>query len=58
MRKVIEYFATHACIEGKVHVRDNLKERYLRRYKTVLHQAKLDRADFNFTQMEYYLISL
>ena len=29
----------------------NEKTRSLNRYKTVLHQAKLDRADFNFTQI-------
>ena len=44
-------WAYYACIEGKRNVPMNEKVRALRRYKTTLHQAKLDRADFNFVQI-------
>ena len=44
-------WAYYACIEGKRTVPMNEKMRALRRYKTTLHQAKLDRADFNFFEI-------
>ena len=40
-----------ACIEGKRNVPDREKKRALDRYKTTLHQAKMDRADFNLLQI-------
>ncbi|QRE03514.1 hypothetical protein [Flavobacterium psychrophilum] len=41
----------YACIECKRNVPMNEKKRALDRYKTTLHQAKLDRSDFNFVQI-------
>lgn len=47
----IQDFIYHACIQYKRLVPANEKERALRRYKTTLHQAKLDRSDINFIQI-------
>jgi hypothetical protein len=44
-------WAYYACIECKRNIPMNEKKRALDRYKTTLHQAKLDRADFNFVQI-------
>jgi len=48
---VVKNWTYYACIECKRHVSMSEKRRALRRYKTTLHQAKLDRADFNFIQI-------
>ena len=49
--QAIKDWTYYACIASKRNVPQNEKERALRRYKTVLHQSKLDRADFNLTQI-------
>lgn len=46
-----------ACVERKRNVPANEKERALQRYKTVLHQAKLDRMDFNYVEVSRLLRS-
>lgn len=47
----IRDWAYYACIECKRNVPANEKKRALDRYKTTLHQAKLDMSDFNFQQI-------
>jgi hypothetical protein len=37
----------YACISDRRNVPDRVVKRALDRYKTTLHQAKMDRADFN-----------
>jgi hypothetical protein len=41
----------YACISDRRNVPDRVVKRALDRYKTTLHQAKMDRADFNLLQI-------
>jgi hypothetical protein len=51
IEQAIKDWVYFACIERKRNVPANEKDRALYRYKTVLHQAKLDRMDFNYVEV-------
>lgn len=51
LKETVENWVYYACIERKRNVPSNEKRRALDRYKTTLHQAKIDLADFDLLRI-------
>lgn len=52
LRECLYDFTYWACLYRKKSVAKSVKDEAWRRYKTTLHQAKLDRSDFNLVELE------